>query len=72
MTGALGVFGYAGDGIAKSIDRAVHCKCLKRVLGRKWDEVESWGGRDGGDGDGDRDGVGGLVERFVARKALKG
>ena len=40
VVGALGVFGYAGDGISKSIDRAVHAKTTKRIMAAKRDEAE--------------------------------
>ena len=40
LLGALGVFGYAGDGISKSIDRAVHGKTMKKVMAAKQAEAE--------------------------------
>ena len=39
ITGALGVFGYTGDGIAKSLDRAIHQKTMKHVLAAKGAEA---------------------------------
>lgn len=40
VAGTFGVFGYAGDGISQSIDRAVHQKARKRILAAKEAEVE--------------------------------
>lgn len=39
-TGALGIFGYTGDGISKSLDRAVHRKTMKAILAAKRSESE--------------------------------
>lgn len=40
ITGAFGVFGYTGDGISKSLDRAVHHKTMKNILAAKQSESE--------------------------------
>ncbi len=39
--GVLGLFGYAGDGITKSLDRALHQNTMKRILAAKLAEAES-------------------------------
>ena len=38
--GAFGVFGYTGDGISKSLDRAIHGKTMKHVMASKQAEAE--------------------------------
>ena len=40
VPGSFGVLGYTGDGISKSLDRAVHRKTLKRILAAKVAEAE--------------------------------
>ena len=40
MQGAFGVFGYTGDGISKSLDRAVHRQTLKHILTARQAQAE--------------------------------
>ena len=40
VAGAFGVFGYTGDGISQSLDRAVHRGTRKRISAAKQAELE--------------------------------
>ena len=42
IVGALGIFRYTRDGIAKSLDRAIHGETMKHILAAKQAEVEYW------------------------------
>ena len=40
IAGTLGIFGYTGDGIVKSLDRAAHHKTMKKILAAQQSESE--------------------------------
>ena len=66
MTGAFGVFGYTGDGISKSLDRAIHGKTMKHVMASKQAEAE-YLARNERISSANSD----IVEAFSQRRALK-
>ena len=64
VTGVCGVLGYTGDGISKSLHRAIHTKTMRSILVAKQDEAEYCDGAQHMDY-----AVANIVELFCRRRA---